>query len=40
MKPICPRCRAGVVVERATFLMADYSRPVPYPKDRRSPKPD
>lgn len=33
MKPICPRCRVGVTVERATFLMADHSRRFPYAKD-------
>ncbi|MBX3023636.1 hypothetical protein KF840_01870 [bacterium] len=38
MKPVCPRCRVAVAVERATFLMADHSRPVPYPKERRPTK--
>jgi hypothetical protein len=27
MTPKCPRCGALVVVDRATFLMADNSRP-------------
>jgi phage FluMu protein Com len=27
MSPKCPRCRAEVRVSRATFLMADHSRP-------------
>ena len=27
MTPECPRCRAVVAVQRATFLMADHSRP-------------
>jgi endogenous inhibitor of DNA gyrase (YacG/DUF329 family) len=27
LHPKCPRCRAEVVVNRATFLMADHSRP-------------
>jgi len=27
MHPKCPRCGAEVVVDRATFLMADNSRP-------------
>lgn len=41
MKPLCPRCRGAVPVERATFLMADYSRPTPYPKRlRRTDVPD
>ena len=40
MKPVCPRCRTAVEVVRATFLMADHSRPVPYPKERRNPKAD
>ena len=26
MNPQCPRCHKIVTVERATFLMADYSR--------------
>lgn len=38
MKPICPRCRAAVEVQRATFLMADNSRSVPYARERRAPK--
>ena len=35
MNPGCPRCRSAVPVERATFLMADHSRPTPQPKDLR-----
>ena len=27
MNPMCPRCHAVVPVTRATFLMADHSRP-------------
>jgi uncharacterized protein YbaR (Trm112 family) len=27
MNPKCPRCKAQVSVSRATFLMADHSRP-------------
>ena len=27
MTPKCPRCQAVVGVSRATFLMADHSRP-------------
>jgi phage FluMu protein Com len=27
MTPKCPRCHQVVSVSRATFLMADYSRP-------------
>ena len=26
--PECPRCHKIVTVQRATFLMADYSRPM------------
>jgi hypothetical protein len=33
--PKCPRCRETVAVVRATFLMADYSRP---PVDKSRPK--
>jgi len=32
MNPECPRCHKAVTVSRATFLMADHSRPVPAPK--------
>jgi hypothetical protein len=28
LNPRCPRCKVAVAVERATFLMADYSRPI------------
>jgi hypothetical protein len=35
MNPVCPRCRVAIPVERATFLMADNSRSIPYPKDFR-----
>lgn len=27
MTPKCPRCGVAVVVDRATFLMADHSQP-------------
>jgi hypothetical protein len=27
MSPVCPRCHTVVTVSRATFLMADHSRP-------------
>ena len=29
MEPKCPRCHEVVPVTRATFLMADHSRPKP-----------
>lgn len=32
MTPTCPRCHTQVTVSRATFLMADHSRPSPTPK--------
>ena len=32
MTPECPRCHAVVAVRRATFLMADHSRPRPREK--------
>ena len=32
MTPECPRCHAVVAVRRATFLMADHSRPSPRQK--------
>jgi len=38
MNPSCPRCKIPIAVHRATFLMADYSRPIPYPKERRKHK--
>ena len=34
LKPLCPRCKELVPVTCATFLMADYSRPVPQAKPR------
>lgn len=34
MTPKCPRCRELVTVTRATFLMADHSRPAP-PRPRK-----
>jgi len=40
MHPICPRCRTAITVTRATFLMANHSRPaahVPQAKERRKP---
>jgi hypothetical protein len=35
MSPSCPRCKVSIRVERATFLMADYSRPIKFPKGNR-----
>lgn len=32
MQPKCPRCKADVAVTRATFLMANNSRPGPLAK--------
>jgi hypothetical protein len=32
MNPECPRCHEVVPVQRATFLMADHSRPRPLEK--------
>jgi hypothetical protein len=29
MNPKCPSCRAVITVSRATWLMADHSRPAP-----------
>ena len=37
MNPKCPRCKAEVGVSRATFLMADHSRPAA--KSRAALKP-
>ena len=34
MTPKCPRCGVAIVVDRATFLMADNSRPSEPPKRR------
>ena len=34
MTPKCPRCGVLVTVDRATFLMADHSRPAP-PRPRK-----
>ncbi len=31
INPNCPRCKMEVSVERATFLMADHSRPTAKP---------
>ena len=31
MSPKCPRCKTEVSVSRATFLMADHSRPTAKP---------
>ena len=38
MTPKCPRCGAAVAVDRATFLMADNSRPAE-PPARPKPRP-
>jgi hypothetical protein len=35
MNPKCPCCRTVVTVTRATFLMADHSRPTPLPAVRK-----
>ena len=32
MNPKCPRCKTEVSVPRATFLMADHSRPTAKPR--------
>jgi phage FluMu protein Com len=37
MNPKCPRCKVEVSVSRATFLMADHSRPAA--KARAAAKP-
>jgi hypothetical protein len=34
MDPQCPTCHEAVSVKRATFLMADHSRPTAVPKAR------
>ena len=34
--PKCPRCHEVVAVTRATFLMADHSRPAERPPNRPS----
>jgi len=34
MTPKCPRCGVAIVVDRATFLMTDNSRPSEPPKRR------
>jgi phage FluMu protein Com len=41
MTPRCPRCQTVVPVTRATFLMADNSRPSPPPSAsvKATPKP-
>jgi hypothetical protein len=33
MAPVCPHCHERVIVARATFLMADHSRPSTATKD-------
>jgi hypothetical protein len=38
MNPECPRCHAVVSVLRATFLMADHSRPVERPSGEVKPQ--
>lgn len=35
LNPMCPRCKVAVAVVCPTFLMADYSRPIPYAKGRK-----
>jgi len=37
LSPKCPRCHAVVSVTRATFLMADHSRPPVPPSDDAKP---
>jgi phage FluMu protein Com len=37
MSPRCPRCKMEISVQRATFLMADYSRPSEKPPTRAKP---
>ena len=36
MNPPCPRCQKTVTVTRATFLMADHSRPASARKTPRT----
>ncbi len=36
LDPPCPRCHQIVTVARATFLMADHSRPASAPKTPRT----
>ena len=37
MNPKCPCCHVVVTVSRATLLMADHSRPSPFPAARKAP---
>jgi hypothetical protein len=37
MNPPCPLCRVAITVTRATFIMADNSRRVPYARAARPP---
>jgi hypothetical protein len=36
MHPVCPRCKVAITVDRATFLMADYSRRTAPARARRN----
>jgi hypothetical protein len=38
MNPQCPCCHEVVTVTRATFLMADHSRPTPVPSKSAAAK--